>query len=44
MATFSGSEPSRRLLECLLNLAVKGSILKHYCSTNSAASALKLQR
>jgi len=44
MATFSGSEPCRRLLERLLNLAVNGSILKHYCSSNSAASTLKLQR
>jgi hypothetical protein len=44
MATFFGSEPSRRLLERLLNLAVKCSILKHYCCSNSAASTLKLQR
>jgi hypothetical protein len=44
MATFSGSEPSRRPLERLLNSAVKCSILKRYCSSNSAASALNLQR
>ena len=44
MATFSGSEPSRRLLESQFNSAVKSSILKHHCSGNRAASTLKLQR
>jgi hypothetical protein len=44
MATFSGSEPSRRLPERQLNAVVKRSILKQYCSSNTAASALKLQR
>ena len=43
MATISGSEPSRRLQERQLNSVVKRSILKHYCSSNSAASTLMLQ-
>jgi len=44
MATFSGSKPSRRLPERQLNFATKSSTLKHYCSSNTAASSLKLQR
>ncbi len=44
MATFSGSEPSRHRLERQFNSAVKSSILMRYCSSNSAASTLKLQR
>jgi hypothetical protein len=44
MATFSESEPSRRLLERLLKLDVKCSNLKLYCSSKTAALALKLQR
>jgi hypothetical protein len=44
MATFSGSDPSRRLPEPQFNYVVKCSNLKPYCSSNTAAFALKLQR